>query len=377
MDNINNNANNNNANNNDIFDEEAILGDLSQKMWTLTVDLSTTRITSTSIRRPRSIIDSEEDDDLFEIDEISYVSSSCGLPVGNMDIESVGSDITSQKKGVRTWGWAVKNKWAERATSSKSNGVIVRCLYPGYKQTYATSSMTTSGINNHLGKVHRITRDSGVNDGSLSRGGPLDVLLRSFTQPRAFDPTSFNDLLVRSIVKSPAFQELLNHATMANEPQVRLPSDDTMATKTKRKYFEMEEQVIAMFADVHKVSLTADGWTSPFQDDFLGVTAHWIDILERFHLGEQLQSITTHNASNMAKMMRDLLLDYHSKTDSTPVYAVATAMDPMMRFDWWGANDWGEKNISKSARTWSRIFGINITKEKKDQSNWMSTQNGR
>ncbi|KAF9311000.1 hypothetical protein BGZ91_006932, partial [Linnemannia elongata] len=58
------------------------------------------------------------------IDEISYVSSNCGLPVGNMDIESVGSDIASQKKGVRTWGWAIKNKWAERATSSKSNGVI-------------------------------------------------------------------------------------------------------------------------------------------------------------------------------------------------------------------------------------------------------------
>jgi len=179
---------------------------------------------------------------LLQIDEISNVFSSCGLPVGNMDIESVGSDIASQKKGVRTWGWAIKNKWAERATSSKSNGVIVRCLYPGCKQTYATSSMTTSGINNHLGKVHRITRDSGVNDGSLSRGGPLDVLLRSSTQPRAFDPTSFNDLLVRfivttkqpfSIVKSPAFQELLNHATMANEPQVRLPSDDTMATKVK------------------------------------------------------------------------------------------------------------------------------------------------
>jgi hypothetical protein len=99
----------------------------------------------------------------------------------------------------------------------------------------------------------------------------------------------------------------------------------------------MEEKVIAMFTDVHKVSLTADGWTSPFQDDFLGVTAHWIDsnwtqrelvigfeplqgahsgenlaealvtVLERFHLGEKLQSITTDNATNMAKMVRDLV----------------------------------------------------------------------
>ena len=100
---------------------------------------------------------------------------------------------------------------------------------------------------------------------------------------------------------------------------------------------EIEEKVIAMFANVRKVSLTADGWTGPFQDDFLGVTVHWIDenwiqremvigfeplngshtaenlvealinVLERFHLGEKVQSITTDNAQNMAKMVRDLV----------------------------------------------------------------------
>ncbi|KAF9367282.1 hypothetical protein CPB97_005985, partial [Podila verticillata] len=100
--------------------------------------------------------------------------------------------------------------------------------------------MTTSGINNHLTKTHRITTDSGVNDGRLSRAGPLDVLLQSSTQPRVFDPTRFDDLLVRfvvttkqpfSIVKSPAFQDLLNHATMATVSQVKLPSDDTVAAK--------------------------------------------------------------------------------------------------------------------------------------------------
>lgn len=82
-----------------------------------------------------------------------------------------------------------------------------------------------------------------------------------------------------------------------------------------------------------------DGWTSPFQDDFLGVTAHWINddwmpkeiligfepltgchtaenlveslvkVLDRFHLIDRLQAITTDNASNMTKMMR-LLQQY-------------------------------------------------------------------
>jgi hypothetical protein len=157
-----------------------------------------------------------------------------------MDIESVGSDSVGQQKGARSWGWAIKNKWAERVVSSKST--IIRCLYPGCKQKYDTKTMTTSGINNHLTKVHRITPDSGINDGSLSRGGPLDAFLHSAMQPRIFDPTKFDDLLVRfvvttkqpfSIVTSPAFQDLLNHATMAAESQVKLPSNDTMATKVK------------------------------------------------------------------------------------------------------------------------------------------------
>lgn len=46
------------------------------------------------------------------------------------------------------------------------------------------------------------------------------------------------------------------------------------------------------------------------------------------------------------------LLHYYSKTDTTPVYAVATAMDPRMRFDWWKKNDWGEYiQISKDMVT--------------------------
>jgi hypothetical protein len=86
------------------------------------------------------------------------------------------------------------------------------------------------------------------------------------------------------------------------------------------------------------LSLTVDGWTDPFQKDFLGVTAHWIDdkwiqnelvigfeplhgahtgenlaealitVAERFHIGEKIQSITTDNASNMAKMVQELVM---------------------------------------------------------------------
>lgn len=99
----------------------------------------------------------------------------------------------------------------------------------------------------------------------------------------------------------------------------------------------MEQQVIALFEDIRKISLTVDGWTSPFQDDFLGVTAYWIDddwrqkefvigfeplngthngenlaealinVIERFNIGNKLLAITTDNASNMTKMVRELV----------------------------------------------------------------------
>jgi len=123
----------------------------------------------------------------------------------------------------------------------------MRCLYPGCKATYVAPDMTTTGINTRLRKVHHITGESGVNDGSLSRRGPLDSLLQQSRQPEVFDPTKYDDLLVRfvvttkqpfSIVRSQAFQDLLNHATMATVAQVQLPSQDTMAKKVYICYCE-------------------------------------------------------------------------------------------------------------------------------------------
>ena len=80
---------------------------------------------------------------------------------------------------------------------------------------------------------------------------------------------------------------------------------------------------------------TLDGWTSPFNQAFLAVTAHWIDmetwmlkevaisfehidglyigenlalvfvaLLEELDLGRKLLTVTTDNASNMTSMMR-------------------------------------------------------------------------
>ena len=104
----------------------------------------------------------------------------------------------------------------------------------------------------------------------------------------------------------------------------------------------MQEDIMLMFTGMAKVSATLDGWTSPFQDDFLGVTVHWINnewrqrelvisfeplsgshtgenlcaafikVLDRFKLGTKLHTVTTDNASNMTKMMT--LLETHAMT---------------------------------------------------------------
>jgi hypothetical protein len=182
------------------------------------------------------------------MEEVSNMSSSFDLHVSQVEITSIGSSTVSQNKqrGVvrGAWSWVINNKWAERENTPK--GTVTRCLYPGCKKTYITNGMTTTGIINHLSKNHHITQDSGMNDGSLSKQGPIDVLLHSNKQPRIFDPTQFDELLVRfmvtskqpfTIVQSEAFQDLLNHATMATLHQVKLPSNDTMAGKVNVHLF--------------------------------------------------------------------------------------------------------------------------------------------
>jgi hypothetical protein len=100
-----------------------------------------------------------------------------------------------------------------------------------------------------------------------------------------------------------------------------------------------------MLGHVPKIAFTLDGWTSPFQDAFLGVTAHWIDhswqqkeiilgfepmnvshtaeallqtfiiVVERYGLQKKVMTITTDNASNVLKMMK--LLEEHTRKNSS------------------------------------------------------------
>ncbi|KAF9342740.1 hypothetical protein BGX26_006927, partial [Mortierella sp. AD094] len=104
---------------------------------------------------------------------------------------------------------------------------------------------------------------------------------------KTFDPKAFLDALVRFLVKNRLpftfvdikdFQDVLYGAQLAtSRVQIELPSNDTIAARIQEKYSDMQGDVVRMLAGMNKVSFTVGGWTSPFQDDFLGVTAHWID----------------------------------------------------------------------------------------------------
>jgi len=110
--------------------------------------------------------------------------------------------------------------------------------------------------------------------------------------------------------------------------------------RSKKKHEEQQTRVSHELIDIPKVSFTIDGWTSPFQDSFVCVTAHWISntwafreivlgfepltgkhtsqalldvfisVIERFGLQRKIHAITSDNGSNVKGMME--LLEIHT-----------------------------------------------------------------
>ncbi|KAF9540501.1 hypothetical protein BGW38_009869, partial [Lunasporangiospora selenospora] len=50
-----------------------------------------------------------------------------------------------------------------------------------------------------------------------------------------------------------------------------------------------------------------------------------------------------------AKTAREKMLKYYAETDLTPIYSIATAMHPNMRFSYWNEQDW-EAMYQKAAQ---------------------------
>lgn len=107
----------------------------------------------------------------------------------------------------------------------------------------------------------------------------------------------------------------------------------------KQQFILAESVTSDLLSKVPKLCFTVDTGTSPFKDDFFGITVHWINeewqqreirigferlkgphtaenlkeifisVLDRFNITRKLFTITSDNASNMLKMM-DLIEEY-------------------------------------------------------------------
>ncbi|XP_033480950.2 E3 SUMO-protein ligase ZBED1-like isoform X1 [Epinephelus lanceolatus] len=135
-----------------------------------------------------------------------------------------------------------------------------------------------------------------------------------------------------STVESPSFREM----TTALNPRYQPPSRDDISNTFIPAWYSVEKSnVIQKLAQVNKVAITCDGWTSVAQDHFLTVTVHYISkgkmeqnvlsteavyesqtgpvvakeiasVVEQFHLEEKIIAATVDNASNMDVALRSL-----------------------------------------------------------------------
>ena len=126
-------------------------------------------------------------------------------------------------------------------------------------------------------------------------------------------------------VESPWFREM----TKALNPRYTPPCRTVLSNTLIPAWYEVEKQnVITELANVSKVAITSDGWTSLAQDHYITVTAHYssqgklhqkvlrtkavyraqtgetvaveiVEVLEEFGITHKVVVMTVDNASNM------------------------------------------------------------------------------
>jgi hypothetical protein len=136
---------------------------------------------------------------------------------------------------------------------------------------------------------------------------------------------STNAMIERAIKLKDAYQSMCR-----NEP----PLEAYVLDEAEWAYLEKLHGVLAGF---DKMTETVSGSFFPTLNRAMSVYNRLIDNLEDF-----IRDVDDPLLKEAADQGRTKLLKYYSKTDSTPVYAVATAMDPRMRYNWWKAQGWDE-----------------------------------
>ncbi|XP_017486642.1 PREDICTED: zinc finger BED domain-containing protein 1-like [Rhagoletis zephyria] len=124
-----------------------------------------------------------------------------------------------------------------------------------------------------------------------------------------------------SVVEDPEFKTLVH---MLN-PSYKLPTRKTVSSSLMQAiYNETVMTVKARLSRAFAVCLTMDGWTSREQENFIGVTAHYIaDDNNRMSLESDLLTCVSyaerHTADNITKKLQEVLLHWELTNKVTAV----------------------------------------------------------
>lgn len=119
------------------------------------------------------------------------------------------------------------------------------------------------------------------------------------------------DLQPFSIVEDKGFRALVNHL----EPRYTIPSRNHFATKViPEMYIKTKAKVVDLLTDSDYVSFTTDMWTSSSNDDYMSLTAHFVDSSYCLHhLALEVVPFPeiSHTAENISTFITTVIRDWN------------------------------------------------------------------
>lgn len=113
-----------------------------------------------------------------------------------------------------------------------------------------------------------------------------------------------------SITEDEGLQDLIRVAT--GNSQYATPSRSTIKSRVDQLYAEFKTDVTEKLAKANHISLTCDYWSSMANENYLGMTAHFVnsDFELSNHVLDVSYSAERHTSENVAKHIKQLITDW-------------------------------------------------------------------
>ncbi|XP_038716676.1 zinc finger BED domain-containing protein RICESLEEPER 2-like [Tripterygium wilfordii] len=246
--------------------------------------------------------------------------------------EATGVTGTSKRKRKvpmsrsAVWYDFTKDKTRETAT----------CNHCGIVYKNNSSKNGTSTLKQHLMRCPRIPKPSGQQtELSLQSNQASKGDLSTWR----YDPKVAQDELTCMIVEcelpfkfveQPRFRSFVH----ALNPRFNAPSRPTVRKNVVDKYEDMKKKMMQVFENNgSKVSLTTDAWTSEQRQNYMVVTAHFIDM--EWKLQKKIINFTTiksHKGETMGRVIEECLKEWEIKKLFTITVDNASANDNLVNY---------------------------------------------